>query len=251
MADERSSDLATLWRARTARLGPRPLLTYLDFETGERVELSYSTLENWTSKTANLIQDELLAEPGSRFLLAAPPHWMTAVWALAPLLCSAVVAPWGDAARARYAVSGPEPEQLDYARACRGERYALSLLPLGRPIAEVPDGFADYVAEVRMHGDRFAAFDPPNADAPALATASGEALTHRELLDAAAGRYPEGERLLVRCEQTAADADGLISWLYAPIAAGGSVVLTRGGSAQELDRLAATEKARPIGGPGD
>jgi uncharacterized protein (TIGR03089 family) len=173
---------------------------------------------------------------------------MTAVWALAPLLCSAVVSPWGDAARARYAVSGPEPEQLEYAMACRGERYALSLLPLGRPFARVPDGFADYVAEVRMHGDRFAAFDPPGRDAPALTTESGEALTHREVLAAAAGRYPDGERVLVRCEETAADTAGLISWLYAPIAAGGSVVLTRGGSDGELDRLAATEKARPIDG---
>jgi uncharacterized protein (TIGR03089 family) len=246
MADERSTDLAALWRARTAQHGPRPLLTYLDFGTGERVELSYATMENWTSKTANLIQDELLAEPGSRFLLAAPPHWMTAAWALAPLLCSAVVSPWGDAARARFAVSGPEPEQLDYARACRGERYALSLLPLGRPFAEVPEGFADYSAEVRMHGDRFTAFDPPNAEAPALTAASGEALTHREVLAAASGRYPDGERLLVRCEQTAEDAEGLISWLYAPIAAGGSVVLTRGGTAAELERLAETERARPL-----
>lgn len=250
MADDRPGDLASLWRTRTARLGPRPLLTYHDFGTGERVELSYATLENWTSKTANLIQDELLAEPGSRFLLAAPPHWMTAVWALAPLLCSAVVSPWGDAARARYAVAGPEPEQLEYARACRGERYALSLLPLGRPFGEVPEGFADYAAEVRVHGDRFGAFDPPNADAPALTLASGEALTHREVLEDAFGRYPEGERLLVRCEETAADTTGLLGWLYAPIAAGGSVVLTRGGTPDELARLAATEKARPWEGTG-
>ena len=238
------SDLAALWRTAVARHGPRPFLTYHDFGTGERVELSYSTMDNWTSKTANLIQDELLADPGSRFLLAAPPHWMTAVWAIAPLLCSAVVAPWGDPARARYAVSGPEPEQLDYARACRGERYALSLLPLGRPFAEVPAGFADYVAEVRMHGDRFGAFDPPNADAPALTTSSGEALTHREVLAEAAGRVEDGARLLVPVEGTAADTRGLIDWLYAPLAAGGSVVLARGGDEDQLKRLAEVEKAQ-------
>jgi len=238
------SNIAALWRSRVARNGPRPFLTYHDFGTGERVELSYTTMDNWTSKTANLIQDELLADPGSRFLLAAPPHWMTAVWAIAPLLCSAVVAPWGDAARARYAVAGPEPEQLDYARACRGERYALSLLPLGRPFAEVPDGFADYVAEVRVHGDRFAAFDPPNADAPALTTPSGEALTHREVLAEAAGRVAEGARLLVPVERTSADSAGLIDWLYAPLAAGGSVVLTRGGTEAELAKLAEMEKAQ-------
>jgi uncharacterized protein (TIGR03089 family) len=219
-------------------------LTYHDFGTGERVELSYATMDNWTSKTANLIQDELLADPGSRFLLAAPPHWMSAIWAIAPLLCSAVVSPWGDAARARYAVAGPEPEQLEFARACRGERYALSLLPLGRPFAEVPEGFADYVAEVRMHGDRFGAFDPPNADAPALTTSSGEALTHREVLAEAAGRYKDGARLLVPVEKTAADTQGLIDWLYAPLAAGGSVVLARGGEEAQLTRLAEVEKAQ-------
>ncbi|HWG28412.1 TIGR03089 family protein [Actinospica sp.] len=243
MATDRT-DLAALWRSQVGRNGPRPFLTYHDFGTGERVELSFATMDNWTSKTANLIQDELLADPGSRFLLAAPPHWMTAVWAIAPLLCSAVVSPWGDAARARYAVAGPETDQLEYARACRGERYALSLLPLGRPFAEVPEGFADYVAEVRMHGDRFAAFDPPNADAPALTTSSGEALTHREVLDEAAGRAKDGARLLVPVERTSADAEGLIDWLYAPLAAGGSVVLARGGTEAELARLAEVEKAR-------
>src|SRR6185312_8476232 len=171
MASANPGDLAALWRARVAGNGPRPFLTYHDFGTGERVELSYATMDNWVSKTGNLIQDELMADPGSRFLLAARPHWMTAVWALAPLLCSAVVAPWGDAARARFAVSGPDEAELEYARACRGERYALSLLPLGRPFVEVPEGFLDYVTEVRVHGDRFGPLDPPDADAPALTTA--------------------------------------------------------------------------------
>jgi uncharacterized protein (TIGR03089 family) len=238
------SDLAALWRTQVARNGPRPFLTYHDFDTGERVELSYATMDNWISKTANLIQDELLADPGSRVLLAAPPHWMTAVWAIAPPLCSVVVSPWGDAARARYAVAGPEPEQLEYARACQGERYALSLLPLGRPFAEVPEGFADYVAEVRMHGDRFTPFDPPNADAPALTTSSGEALTQREVLAEAAGRVKDGVRLLVPVERTSSDTEGLIDWLYAPLAAGGSVVLARGGDEAQLERLAAVEKAQ-------
>jgi uncharacterized protein (TIGR03089 family) len=247
MAQQTPDDLAALWRSQVARNGPRPFLTFHDFGTGERVELSYATMDNWTSKTANLIQDELLADPGSRFLLAAPPHWMTAVWALAPLLCSAVVSPWGDAARARYAVAGPEAEQLEYARACRGERYALSLLPLGRQFAEVPEDFADYVVEVRVHGDRFAPFTPPNADAPALTTSSGEALTHREVLAKAAGRVQPGTRLLVPVERTSVDAEGLIDWLYAPLAAGASVVLARGGSAADLEKLAGVEKAELFG----
>jgi uncharacterized protein (TIGR03089 family) len=141
-------------------------------------------------------------------------------------------------------VAGPAAEQLEYARACRGERYALSLLPLGRPFAEVPEGFADYVVEVRMHGDRFGAFDPPNADTPALTTSSGDALTHREVLAEATRRYKDGARLLVPVENTAADTQGLIDWLYAPLAAGGSVVLARGGDEAQLTRLAEVEKAQ-------
>jgi uncharacterized protein (TIGR03089 family) len=239
-------DLAALWRARAAGNGPRPFLTYVDYGTGERVELSYATLENWIAKTGNLIQDELMADPGSRFLLTAPPHWMTAVWALAPLLCSGVVSPWGDQARARFAVSGPDADALDYARGCRGERYALSLLPLGRAFAEVPDGFADYAAEVRAHGDRFAPLDPPNADAPALTTPDGASLTHREVLARAAGRYEPGARVLFALESASCDAEGLIDWLYAPLAAGGSVVLARGGSAQDLAKLAEVERAQRV-----
>ncbi|WP_157436467.1 TIGR03089 family protein [Actinospica robiniae] len=246
MASAPDGDLSALWRSRVAGSGPRPFLTYHDFGTGERVELSYATMDNWVSKTGNLIQDELMADPGSRFLLAARPHWMTAVWALAPLLCSAVVSPWGDAARARFAVSGPDEAELDYARACQGERYALSLLPLGRPFAEVPKGFLDYVAEVRMHGDRFAPLDPPDADAPALTTADGESLTHRQLLEQAAPKYSAGARVLIATERTSADAAGLIDWLYAPLAAGGSVVLTRGGEDAELDRLAEIERAERV-----
>jgi len=245
-ASANPGDLSALWRSRVTGNGPRPFLTYHDFGTGERVELSYATMDNWVSKTGNLIQDELLADPGSRFLLAARPHWMTAVWALAPLLCSAVVSPWGDAARARFAVSGPDEADLDYARACRGERYALSLLPLGRPFAEVPKGFLDYVAEVRVHGDRFAPLDSPNADTPALTTQNGESLTHRELLDEASAKYAQGARVLIATESTSADAAGLITWLYAPLAAGGSVVLTRGGADADLDRLAEVERAERV-----
>jgi hypothetical protein len=95
-----------------------------------------------------------------------------------------------------------------------------------------------------MHGDRFGAFDPPNADAPALTTASGDALTHREVIGEATGRVEDGARLLVPVESTSADAQGLIDWLYAPLAAGGSVVLARGGSPDEVKRLAEMEKAQ-------
>src|SRR5690242_12812913 len=49
----------------------------------ERVEFSAKTLNNWVSKTANLLVDELDAGPGSRIGIALPGHWRTVVWLLA------------------------------------------------------------------------------------------------------------------------------------------------------------------------
>src|SRR6187551_1020135 len=49
----------------------------------ERVEFSAKTLNNWVSKTANLLVDELDVGPGSRLGLALPGHWRTVVWLLA------------------------------------------------------------------------------------------------------------------------------------------------------------------------
>ena len=37
----------------------RPLVTFYDDATGERVELSVTTYANWVAKTAGLVQDEL------------------------------------------------------------------------------------------------------------------------------------------------------------------------------------------------
>ena len=36
----------------------RPVVTFYDRATGERVELSGLTFENWAAKTANLLRDE-------------------------------------------------------------------------------------------------------------------------------------------------------------------------------------------------
>ena len=67
-----------LTRALT-RDGARPLLTFYDDATGERVELSVATYANWVSKTANMLQDGLSAEPGERVAVLLPTHWQTAV----------------------------------------------------------------------------------------------------------------------------------------------------------------------------
>jgi uncharacterized protein (TIGR03089 family) len=252
------TDLAALWRARAASDAGRPFLTYLDDATGERVELSYTTFGNWLAKTANLVQDDLMAGPGDRIAVCTPPHWQTAVWAVAPLLAGAVVDPWGDAKSAHSVISGPDEESLNTARDCPGERLALSLLPLGRPFEVVPDGFRDYSAEVRAFGDRFAAFTPPQPDTEALVVeGNGRALTHRELIEqaavaaSAAKEQPDGpavglgstDRLLVDVRGDRFTGNDLIGWLFGPLLVGAGVVIVRGATdPARLDRIAEMER---------
>ncbi|MFC5805582.1 TIGR03089 family protein [Streptomyces formicae] len=223
---------ADLLRSALAADPARPLVTFYDDATGERVELSVATFANWVAKTANLLQDGLSAEPGDRLALLLPAHWQTAVWLLACSSVGVVADVGGDPAAADLVVSGPDT--LDAARACSGERIALALRPLGGRFPQPPEGFADYAVEVPSQGDRFAPYVPVGPDDPALAVAgtelTGAQLVDRARADAAALGLAAGSRLL---SGRAYDTwDGLSAGLYAPLASGGSVVLCR-----NLDQL--------------
>lgn len=218
----------------------RPLVTFYDDATGERVELSVATFGNWVAKTANLLQDELGAQPGDRLALLLPAHWQTAVWLLAAFSTGVVVVPGGDPAGAEFVVSGPDT--LDAALACRGERMALALRPLGGRFPQPPAGFADYAVEVPGQGDRFAPYAPVGPDAPALELPGAGVLTAGEVVsrarESAAGLGLErGSRLLSGLPFDG--WDGLAAGLLAPLAADASVVLCR-----HLDRLPAEQLAQ-------
>ncbi|MFG2197039.1 TIGR03089 family protein [Streptomyces sp. NPDC048639] len=226
---------ADLLRSALAADPARPLVTFYDDATGERVELSVATFANWVAKTANLLQDDLGAEPGDRLALLLPAHWQTAVWVIACSSTGVVADLGGDPASADLVVSGPDA--LEAARACGGERVALSLRPLGARFPEAPQGFADYAVEVPSQGDRFAPYAPVDPDAPALAFAGSGELTGAEVVerargDAAARGLTPVSRLLSGLPYDT--WDGLSAGLLAPLAAGGSVVLCR-----NLDELAA------------
>jgi uncharacterized protein (TIGR03089 family) len=206
----------------------RPLVTYYDDATGERVELSVATFANWVSKTANLLQDDLAAEPGDRLALLMPAHWQTAVWLVAASATGVVVDLQGDPSAAALAVSGPDT--LDAARACPGERVALSLRPLGARFPETPEGFVDYAAEVPGQGDQFMPYVPVDPGAPFLVVGQTEELTGQQAVqraeeDAAATGLSQGARLL--STRPFDGWEGLSAGLLAPLAAGGSVVLCR------------------------
>lgn len=214
----------------------RPLLTWYDDATGERTELSGATLDNWVAKTANLLVDGAGLAPDERAAVLLPPHWQTA---------AVLLGCWSAGLAVDLTGAGPAPDALftTVERATAdvppaGERYALGLAPLAAPLRQVPPGYADYVVEVRVHGDNFPPAEDVGPQDPALA-----AETHGELCDRAARRAADlgidrGDRVLV---DAGAHPDPL-DWLLAPLVAGASVVLCAALDPEKLHRRTADEK---------
>ncbi|MFI5680890.1 TIGR03089 family protein [Streptomyces cellulosae] len=233
---------ADLLRSALAADPGRPLVTFYDDATGERVELSVATFANWVAKTSNLLQGELAAAPGDRVALLLPAHWQTAVWLLACASVGVVADVGGDPAAADVVVSGPDT--LEAARACRGERVALALRPLGGRFPQAPAGFADYAVEVPSQGDRFVPFAPVDPEEPALIVA-GREFSGAEVVERARAEAPglgltgQESRLLSGLPYDT--WEGLNAGLYAPLATGGSVVLCR-----NLDQLGEEGLAKRI-----
>lgn len=195
----------------------RPLLTWYDDATGERVELSGATLANWVAKTANLLVDDAAVEAGDRATVDAPPHWQTAA-VLLGCWCAGLAV-----------VSADVDADVVFAAADRIARhagelapvYGLALAPLAAPMREVPAGVTDFVSEVRGHGDHFAPLRPIDP-----ADSATDTMTHRELCTAAGQRaealgiHP-GARVLI----SAGSYPDPLDWLLAPLVVGASVVL--------------------------
>jgi uncharacterized protein (TIGR03089 family) len=229
----------------------RTLLTHYDDATGERVELSATTLENWVAKTANLLQDEFDVGPGKSVALALPVHWQTAAVLLATWSCGATVLDTATEDEGRLADVDVVLAAQDRLSALEedlpedtAELVGLSLHPLGLGMAGYVGPARDFAIEVRGHGDAFLPYEPPDPAGPGLRL-GGLELTLGGLVEAArelAARLGigAGERLLVD-EQVAAEA-GPVAWLLAPLAAGASLVLVRNAVAETLPRRAADER---------
>jgi uncharacterized protein (TIGR03089 family) len=141
--------------------GSRPLVTFYDDATGERVELSVVTYANWVSKTAALVQDELGLARGDRVHLDLPTHWLTPVWLGAAWTVGLEVVASGGGAD--LVVCGPDGVP-SYAGSAE-HVVALSLRPMGvRFDTPLPDGVVDYGVVVWGQPDAFLALDPPGPD---------------------------------------------------------------------------------------
>jgi uncharacterized protein (TIGR03089 family) len=217
------------------RGSPRPLITFYDDATGERIELSGVSTANWAAKAANLLRDECDLEPGARVAVLLPAHWQTAAALLAVWWCGGEVADSDpdlvlcDVDRLDLALSLVPPHAV----------VAFSLDAFGQGLTGLPEGVLDFATQVRLHGDDFAPWQPVPGDAPALNGAVVD-----EVLAGARARAAElglntGDRVLSTRDWS---GDGLRDGLLAVLAAGASLVQCRNTPDGVLDRRAEQER---------
>lgn len=218
----------------------RPLVTFYDTTTGERVELSVTTYANWVAKTASLFVDELDLERGDTVLVDLPTHWLGPVFLGAAWTAGLTVRFPGDDDSLDAVVCGPAALADRAGLAQRIPVVATALRPLGVRFEEpLPPGVHDYGVEVWSQPDAFLPVDPAEPGDEALPGRS-----QGELLQAAAGAplIAEGGRLL-GVDNPASEA-GLLTFL-GPLARRGSTVWVVGADAdtERLSSIARDEHA--------
>jgi uncharacterized protein (TIGR03089 family) len=235
--------LPDLLRIRARRLGAEPLVTYYDLSTGERTELSATSMLNWVDKTSNLLVDELMLGVGSlvdlRLARSAPGHWMTLALELAAWQVGAVVRVSEEPGPADLLVLGPDWAEQDRSGAEAVLACSLHPLGLGFPTALEPD-VIDFTLEVRGQSDHHAAA-PRSPDELAWIDEERR-LTHGDLVavdqEGAAAR-----RLVTVSNPWATVRDAVV----VPVLTGGSAVILAGLAADGSDhdrrqRIAETER---------
>ena len=227
-----SALLAEHLRQRVRLDGSAPLFTFYDLESGDRTELSATSFANWVDKTSNLLVDEVAVGEGDvigmPLAVEAPGHWLTAVWQLACWQVGLAVD-----------LTNPSlPAAVVTGRQWQGhaERdiFACALHPLGFGFGEpLPDGVRDYAIEVRSHADKYDGY-PPEPGAIAWVDAE-RILTQAELsnLDG-----PPARRLVRAGDPWATCRNGIVTALVT----GGSAVVAVGGDADQVTRIANSER---------
>ncbi|HET9562245.1 MAG TPA: TIGR03089 family protein [Propionibacteriaceae bacterium] len=227
-----SALLAEHLRHRVRLDGSAPLFTFYDLESGDRTELSATSFSNWVDKTSNLLVDEVAVGEGDvigmPLAVEAPGHWLTAVWQLACWQVGLAVD-----------LTNPSlPAAVVTGRQWQGhaERdiFACALHPLGFGFGEpLPDGVRDYAIEVRSHADKYDGY-PPEPGAIAWVDAE-RILTQAELSNVDG---PPARRLVRAGDPWATCRNGIVTALVT----GGSAVVAVGGDADQVTRIANSER---------
>ena len=220
----------------------RPLLTWYDERTGERVELSVTTYANWVAKAASLLVDEHGLERGDVLLVDLPSHWLGPVFLGAAWTAGLAVAFQSSETVPDAVVCGPATLATWAPHADDLPVLACSLLPMGVRFAEpLPPGVHDVGVEVWGQPDAFTPYDPPDGSDVALVDGP---LTQDELFGspAAAGSSQSstgGDRLLVAANPASPPGVAAVS---RPLVSGGSLVLVVGVDPVRLDAIAQAER---------
>ena len=213
----------------------RPLITFYDHATDERVELSVTTYANWVAKAAGLLVEECDLERGMRLRIDLPTHWLGPVFLGAAWTVGLVVT---EEDGVDAVVCGPDTMGSWASRAAEIPVLACSLRPLGvRFATPVPPGVRDVGVEIWGQPDAFTAWDPPTGDDPATDSATQDAL----MAAAAAGSLlTDGGRLLTAANP--ASPPGIATFTE-PLARSGSLVLVASPDPGRLDALYDAERA--------
>lgn len=212
-----------------------PRLTVYNEADGTRMDFSAQTTENWASKVANFLREELDLDDGSVILVDLPVSWQTVMISLGALAAGVTVHFATDTvatADSSDTSDAAEPvvfftttdKASEYAN--RGDVVVVTTDPFGRGVEElgqqVPEGAIDFGPTVRFYGDFYPGQTRPLA----------------ELIEAAV--EPHAERLL---STGWTDSSSFQRQVLSPLAAGGSAVVVAGMvDTERLAEIAENEK---------
>lgn len=220
----------------------RPLVTFYDDATGERVELSVATYANWVAKTSSLFVEEFDLERGQRLRIDLPTHWLGPVFLGAAWTVGLVVTESDDA---DAVVCGPATLEAWAPLAGKLPVIACALKPLGVRFAEpLPDGVHDFGVEVWSQPDAFTPWDPPTAGDPATDDA-----TQAELFAAASDGVLLGDGGRLLTDANPASPDGRATFTEPLVRRGSAIWVANADPASwqqkyDAERATATRSGR-------
>lgn len=222
------SDIWSVLQARIRTSGAQPLVTYLDPGSGERTELSATSLGNAAAKIANALRDEYELDPGDRLMLDLPLHWQRSAWCAGAWTAGCVVTDRAADAALVVTTVDRAAAQLAAQRTAAVDvpTVVVSLHPFGMPVTEdLPTGVTDATLAVRQQPDAYL-FEPPTTDLAALEL-DDRCWTHGQLL-ADAGAMAVSPAGCTAVTMSADPTRQLLAGLPLPLATDGSAVLVAG-----------------------